>query len=94
MMEISVHIPDEAWEQTGPESYPELRLTAQLVINSVPFHCEAWQVDPYNMQSLRHNDDFCTDAVEEALYALNDQRLCTMALRGHDYIVVIFPHGD
>jgi hypothetical protein len=98
--EISITIPDDAWEPSGPEldpEYPEglgpeTRLLAGITINGVPMHLEAYQVT--NEDGQRAADITFADDIEHLQSMQDVSGFQTTTIRGREYVLVATPHED
>lgn len=88
---FEVAVPLEAWNRTGPDRDPSLRLHTTAVINKHYFHIEAYAVDPDS--SEQRLADPWLDPEWEGLCRLEpDGAFETQEIEGREYIIVLRPH--
>lgn len=84
---FTIDIPESAWEVCVDES----RLLAQITVNGLSMHLEAWEVydTKDGMQcAVQHDEDF-----ERIFYAVGaDAAFQTLTIRGREYVLVATPH--
>lgn len=86
--DLTVTVPDEAWEANSDSGDPEEILTGPtLVLNGSSFHVEAWAVDPESMIPINpgYVDDF------EAYCSLRPGTPGTWERAGRTYVLVLIP---
>lgn len=87
----AVTIPASHWEETTDGVEPRSRLLANIVINGLPLHVEAWAVE-------------LVDGLQESLTAFPDdldhldniagpdKPFMTTKIEGQEYVLVAYPH--
>ncbi len=87
-----VLIPEGLWEESG-DADPSSRLSASLVVNSVPLHLEARAVKVDAVSGVQSAVDDWPDDVEEHLTAIAnpDGPFLTWAIGGREYVLLAFP---
>ena len=88
-----ITIPDAAWEHTGPEHDPTLRLLAGIVINGHNFHVEAYAVcDNGGVQSCP--DEWLADEWEAICLLEPNAAYETQTILGREYVLIARPYAD
>jgi hypothetical protein len=94
---IPLDLTDDSWEETGsevPGEAPWHRLSGpSIIIMGTPHHMEAWAVTQNAEGELTAISEEWAPEVE-ALYSIYESALTTTTIRGHEYFVCVFPHGD
>lgn len=89
----TVSMPADAWEPTGPDSDPESRLLACLVIGGCRMHLEAYEVriDKHNTQ-VAANSLFDNNVSSAYCVGEPDKPFETIDINGKTYILVATPY--
>jgi len=87
-------IPDDAWDETGPEGYEHTRLTGPtLWINDTPHHVEAYEMTVIKDEQREHPNGYGeTHEIYSAL--AGEGPWLTIEVRNRTYAVIIAPHCD
>ena len=89
---VTVVIPDDAWEHTGPEDDPSARLLGSLVLYGCYHHLEAYAViDDEGTQSAAH-PSFHENL--DGMYAVGepDKPFQTVEIKGREYVLTMTPY--
>jgi len=88
-----IDVPEEAWEESGPEDDPRARLLAGLVINGCSIHLEAYAVDYDKDGAQRFVDSTYFESEQHAvLDVFVDGAATTAEIRGREYVLVATPY--
>jgi hypothetical protein len=92
-----ITVPDDAWEDSGPEEDPKSRLLAELEINGTWFHLEAFAVEYREQTETTFGEQHFADlAFEDEEHAVLDVFVegaaATVTIKGREYALVVTPH--
>lgn len=101
-MSLSLTIPENAWrpvynpakDETDPRVTRRAQLNAQVTINGVSFHVDAYQVHRVAAGGMQRT---VADDLDEELAAIHsavnaDGHFDTVTIAGHKYVLVLTPH--
>ncbi len=87
-------IPEAQWEATGDYlDDPFSRLTAEIELNGIPMHVEAFEIDADNRDGQHLRDADADDALGR-LVGDGGFPVRTMTMHGREYAVLISPFGS
>lgn len=92
---VPVFVPESAWQESadGPA-----HLLAQLSVNGLPMHLEAWEVADFPVDGGASTEQRAVDRDEDLAMIFNavaaDAAFRTLTVRGRTYVLVATPHCD
>ena len=89
---VTVEVPDDAWEPTGPEEDPTARLLASLVVCGCYHHLEAYAIDPDDDIQQAAHESFQSNL--DGMYAVGepDKRFQSVEIKGREYVLTMTPY--
>jgi hypothetical protein len=89
---VTVALPEDAWENTGPEEDPSARLLASLVLYGCYHHLEAYAVKPDEDTQCAAHESFSSNV--DGMYAVGepDKPFQSVDIKGREYILTMTPY--
>jgi len=92
-LRVSITIPLDQWEETGPEHDPKARLLAMLEVNGSLLHLEAYSVREtrYGVQLYPEFED--TWAVRAIRESAEHEKVHRTKIAGRMYVLIATPYA-